>query len=221
MVCGLVNALSVIFTLPVQVPLAVGANVTLIVQLEPAATVPLFLQGVPLLASAKWPLTVMVPSVSGVFPVFVSVTVFAPLVVPTVCEAKVRLLALNVACGLITWAVSRTRCGLAAVLSVMVRVAVEAVGLKIFAVAKMPTKIGQLFPAGKTPGSFVNSGVQKVMSPYSPTALPGPVMLTLVMVIGVVPVLVRVMGWAATCPRCNVPKFRLDVESPIAFTVSV
>jgi hypothetical protein len=45
------------------------------------------------------------------------------------------------------------------------------------------------------------------------------VILTLEIVIGVVPVLVKVMGRAATCPRYNVPKFIIVVESPKAFTV--
>ena len=163
MICGLLSALSVIFTLPVRVPLAVGANVTLIVQLELAATVPL-LQVVPL-ASAKLPLTVGVPRVKGVFPVFVSVTVFGPLVVPTVCAGKARLPVLSVAFGLITWAVSCTRCGLAAVLSMILSMAVEAIGLKIFAEAKIPTKIGQLFPGGNIPGSFEKNDVQRLMLP--------------------------------------------------------
>jgi hypothetical protein len=90
--------LSVIFTLPVLFPFAVGLNVTLIEQLAPAATVTLLLQVVPLpLTRAKLPLTVRVPSVSGVFPVFVNITVLEALVVPTFCVAKLRLEALKLA----------------------------------------------------------------------------------------------------------------------------
>jgi hypothetical protein len=40
MLCGLPDALSAIATVPVRVPLAVGLNVTLIVQFPPAATEP-------------------------------------------------------------------------------------------------------------------------------------------------------------------------------------
>jgi hypothetical protein len=52
----------------------------------------LLLQVVPLpLTRAKLPLTVRVPRVSGVFPVFVNITVLEALVVPTFCVAKLRL----------------------------------------------------------------------------------------------------------------------------------
>jgi hypothetical protein len=43
--------------------------------------------------------------------------------------------------------------------------AVEAIGLKIFAEAKIPTKIGQLFPGGNIPGSFEKNDVQRLMLP--------------------------------------------------------
>ena len=188
--------MSAIFTLPVLFPFAVGLNVTLIAQLAPAATVPLLLQVVPLpLARAKFPLTVRVPRVSGVFPVFVKVTVLAALVVPTFCVAKLRLVALKLACGLITVRLRGINCGLPAALSVIVTVAVEAVGLKIFKESKKPTATVQAFPGCNVPGIDGIYGVQTVISPKSAMALPGVVIFTLEIVIGVVPVLVRVTNW--------------------------
>ncbi len=83
-------------TLPVRVPFAVGVNVTLITQLDPAATLSFPLQVVPL-ARAKLPLIVTLVKLSGVFPVFVSVTVLAALVVPTFCVEKLRLVGLKLA----------------------------------------------------------------------------------------------------------------------------
>jgi hypothetical protein len=196
---GLFSALSVIFTLPVLFPFAVGLNVTLIAQLAPAAIVPLLLQVVPLpLTIAKLPLSVRVPRVSGVFPVFVNVTVLAALVVPTFCVAKLRLLALKLACGLMTVRLRGINCGLPAALSVIAMVAVEAVGLKIFAEAKKPTAIVQVFPASNVPGIDGINGKQIVISAKSPSALPGVVIFMLEILIGVVPVLVKVTNWAPT-----------------------
>jgi hypothetical protein len=127
-----------------------------------------------------------------VFPVFVNVTVLAALVVLTFCVAKLRLIALKFACGLMTVTLSGINCGLPAALSVMAMVAVEAVGLKIFTEAKRPTAIVQVFPAANVPGMDGINGLQMVISPKSPTALPGVVTLMLEIVIGVVRVLVSV-----------------------------
>ena len=87
MICGLIIALSAIFTLPRRTPFPVGVNVTLIAQLVPGETVPPFKQVVPL-ARAKFPLTLRVPRFRLVVPVFVRVTDFAAVVVPTFCVAK-------------------------------------------------------------------------------------------------------------------------------------
>ena len=92
-------------------------------------------------AVAKLPLIVTLMPESAVVPVFVTITSFAALVVPVFCVPKFKLDAESDACGSITRAVMEMDYVLPAALSVMVRVAVEAVGLKIFAVAKMPTPI--------------------------------------------------------------------------------
>jgi len=81
MVWVLLGALSFRVTAPVRVPVAVGVNFTLIVQLAPAATV---LPQVPSPAKAKLPLIRKAPlKVSVAFPVLVSVTYLTALVVPT------------------------------------------------------------------------------------------------------------------------------------------
>src|SRR5437016_14500472 len=86
MVCGLPAMLSVIVTAPVRMPVAVGVNVTLMVQLAPAAT------DVPqVLVCMKSPLATMLVTLSAAFPVLFSVTDCAALVVPTSWFANVRL----------------------------------------------------------------------------------------------------------------------------------
>ena len=79
MVWGLLGALSVIVTVPVRVPAAVGLKVTLMVQLPPAATEP-----PQVLVWAKSPVAPMLVIVKAVLPVLVRVEVRAALVVPTV-----------------------------------------------------------------------------------------------------------------------------------------
>ena len=79
--------MSGIVSVPVLVPVAVGVKWMLIVQFAPGASdVP----QVPTPASAKSPLTVSPVKVSVVLPVFVTVTNWAELVVPTVWGAKVN-----------------------------------------------------------------------------------------------------------------------------------
>ena len=71
-------ALSLIVRAPVRLPIAVGVNVTFMVQLAPP--------GIPVpqvwLATPKSPLVAMEAILSGVFRLFVSVMTFAALVVP-------------------------------------------------------------------------------------------------------------------------------------------
>ena len=69
-----------IFTLPLFCPRVVGVNVTLNAQFAPGASVVALAH--PPDAIAKLPVTDRPESVSGVVPKFVSVTVFAALVVP-------------------------------------------------------------------------------------------------------------------------------------------
>ena len=89
-VWGLVEAASVIVAAPLIVPVAEGVNVTLRVQDALAAT--LAPHGVvPPEVTEKSPLPTKLVSVSAVEALFVTVSVCAALVVPTVCAAKVRL----------------------------------------------------------------------------------------------------------------------------------
>ena len=81
--CGLVLALSVSVRLPERLPVAVGVNVTLIVQLPPAPTGALVLQAVPLAATAKSPVTATLVKVRDAVPLLVTVTALAALVVPS------------------------------------------------------------------------------------------------------------------------------------------
>ena len=75
--CGLPDPLSVTVTEPCRVPTAVGVKVTLIEQLAPGASV------VPqVFVSAKSPEAVIPEIVSCAVPVFVSVVLWAGLVVP-------------------------------------------------------------------------------------------------------------------------------------------
>jgi len=75
------KALSVTVTVPFFEPFDVGVKVTLIKQFPFGARAVLCAQVVPV-ASAKLPLMLTVESVSCVVPGFVSVMVFAALVVP-------------------------------------------------------------------------------------------------------------------------------------------
>jgi len=86
-ICGELDALSVIEIEPVRVPVAVGVNVTVMVQL--AGEGPRVVGQ--LLVCAKSPVAgAMVSGVDAV-PVFFTVTVLPALVVPTVCDANVSL----------------------------------------------------------------------------------------------------------------------------------
>ena len=84
--CGLLEAESVRVSVPVRVPAPVGVKVTLMVQLTPAAK--LLPQ---LLVCEKSPLAVMELNVTAPAVSLVAVTVCAALLVPTFCDANVRL----------------------------------------------------------------------------------------------------------------------------------
>src|SRR5271165_484013 len=113
-------------------------------------------------------------------------------------------------------ALSVTDCGLPAALSVMTRLVV-AVAMKVF--AKTPVRIVQLFPAPNVPGQDEIQGSQLVISPKSPGAVP-PETLMLVILIAVFPVLVSVMGFAASWSKYMVPKFTAVVDIVSAETVA-
>src|SRR5215813_4585468 len=111
--------LSATLIVPVKVPVVVGVNVTLIVQAAPARS------EVPqLLVWPKFVLAVIDVIVSVVEPMFVNVTGWAGLVVPTVCEAKVRLPGASVTPDVTPVPSRLTSCGLLGALSVMERLAV-------------------------------------------------------------------------------------------------
>lgn len=125
--CGLVVALSAMLRVAVSSPVAVGVNVTPIVQLAFAAKVPVGLQGfVPLLASAKLlllsPVIEKLVKLTGPVPVFVTVTFCAGLVELTVCDAKVSDVGdtVTVAGPFTAVPVNVTVCGLPVALSVNV-----------------------------------------------------------------------------------------------------
>ena len=80
------EAESVSVSVPVRVPPAVGVKVTLTVQLAPAAR--LLPQ---LLLCEKSPLVVMELNVTAPAVSLVAVTVLAALLVPTFCDANVRV----------------------------------------------------------------------------------------------------------------------------------
>jgi hypothetical protein len=113
--CGLPAAESSIVTAPVRVPVAVGVNLTLILQLDPATS-----DEPHVVVSEKSPLTAMPVMISKALPVFVNVTVCALLVEPTLREAKCRLVEERFTIGAEPVPVRLIVCGLPAALSVTV-----------------------------------------------------------------------------------------------------
>lgn len=130
-VCGLPAALSLTLSAAVRVPLAVGLNVTLMLQLAPAP------KELPQLwVCAKSPTLVPVIAipliVKVLVPTLVSVTVIAGLVVPMATVPKFRLVGKSFA--VVAIPASNTCCGLPAALSVTLSAAVRvplAEGLKV------------------------------------------------------------------------------------------
>jgi hypothetical protein len=153
-VCGLPVAVSAMLSVATSSPMAVGVNVTPIVQLALAAKVPVGLHAFVPLASAK--LLLLVPvieklvKVTGPVPVLVTVTFCAGLVEFTGWEANVRLLGVTVTvpvAGPAPVPVKATVCGLPVTLSATFRVAVRvptAVGVN-------RTLIVQLAPIARLP----------------------------------------------------------------------
>lgn len=84
--CGLPEALSAIWTLPVRLPWAVGVKVTEIVQLTDTAT-----DELQVLVWAKSSETVMPEMASDWFPLLTNVIACAALVLPIASEVKLRL----------------------------------------------------------------------------------------------------------------------------------
>lgn len=141
-VCGLPVALSAISNVAVRVPAACGVNSTLIVQLAPAANVPVglhpaleFGSGTPK-SSASSPLVVNPAKFTGPLLVFVTVTLNGALVVVSACEPNAKLLGVTVTVAVpgVPVPVSVTVCGLPVPVSVNVIAPVRvpvAVGLNV------------------------------------------------------------------------------------------
>jgi hypothetical protein len=146
-VCGLPTALSATLNDPVLVPVAVGVNVTLMVQLALAPR--LVVQVV--VETLKSPVVEITMLFSATVCLLASVNTLAALVVPTFCAAYVAVAGVNVA-PLLPVPDSGTVCGLFEALSVIVRFPVRApscVGVKV-------SLIVQLFPtASVLPQGFV------------------------------------------------------------------
>src|SRR6202171_230700 len=130
-VCGLPVALSMMVKVPMRVPAIVGVNVTLIMQLAPAASD--VAGGVigqadaPVLVCAKSPDAAMEMIVRGPVPVLVSVPGCAALVVFSVWLPKVRLVGASITAGvgIAPVPLSPTLCELVLTLSVSCNVAVS------------------------------------------------------------------------------------------------
>ncbi len=153
--CGLPEALSVMLRVPVRVPDAVGVNVTLMVQLAPAAT-----ELPQVLVWAKSPLAETLVRFSEALPVLESVTDCAALVVPTVRLAKASEEAERLTTGAEAAApvpVRLTDCGLPEALSVILRPpdrVPEAVGVNVTLMvqfAPAATELPQLLVCAKSP----------------------------------------------------------------------
>ena len=122
-VCGLLFALSFTSRVAVRVPVAVGVNVTPMVQVDLAGTLPPQLLDGEAKSPGSAPENVTL-KVSAVLRLFFSVTLCAPLVVPTFCAANVIVVGVTVA-----WAipapVNDAVCGLFNAPSVTVSVPVS------------------------------------------------------------------------------------------------
>ena len=149
-VCGLPVALSVMVRLAVRLPVAVGAKVTLIAQLAPAAT-----ELPQVVVSAKSPLLAPVIAIlvtlNDTAPVLVNVTMRAALVVPTPWLPKLTLVGERLIAGVAPVPVRLTVCGLPLALSETVTLAVlvpTANGVKV-------TVMVQLVPAAREVGQVL------------------------------------------------------------------
>jgi hypothetical protein len=200
--------LSVMFKEAVRLPVAVGVNVTLIVQLP--------------LAASELPHVVVSPKSPGLapanamllmdratFPVLFSVKVWAPLVVPRFWLLKVRLVVVTPAMGALHVPVRFTVCGLPPALSVMLTEAVRlprATGVNVTLIVQLP------FTATEVPHVLV--------TPKLPASVPVAPMLVMAKL--VFPVLVRVTDCAAlVVPGFGLVKVRIPVERLTAGPVPV
>jgi hypothetical protein len=200
-VWGLPVELSVIVTEAVRVPVAVGAKVTLMVQLPPAGT------EVPqVLVTAKSPGlgpvgAITIPlMVSAALPWLVRVTGCTALIVPKVWLPKFRLVGVRLADGALPVPLRFTVWGLPAALSAMLSTAVRApraAGVKVTVIVQLPpaaTELPHVLVTAKSPG----------FAPVAPI---------LVIVKLAFPVLVRVTACGgALVPTAKLPNVRVVME---------
>ena len=190
--------MSVMVSVPVREPLAVGVNVTPIVQFAPAATAEPTAQVVPLAATRKSPPAAIEVKFKASLPLFVTVTAAAALVAPTNWPPKATLDLDKVAVGPRPVPLSVTLCGLPGELSDMSNAPVRvpgAAGVNVTVGAQLP-------PGARVPQGFVAT----VKSPV----VTSPVIVTEVVVLP----LATVTGRAALIsPTGCVPK--LTVASPV------
>jgi hypothetical protein len=130
-------ALSVIVTAPVRVPVAVGVNLTLILQLDLTVT-----DEPHVLVRENSPRAAMILIFSAAVPVFLNVILCHGLVVPTVCEPKLKYVDDRLTTGAVPMPVRWTVCGLPLALSVMVIAPVRvpvAVGVNVTLMVQVPS----------------------------------------------------------------------------------
>jgi hypothetical protein len=125
-------------SVPVRVPKTVGENITVTVQLFPAA-----INDVHVVVSAKSPEIDTPLLVTDVVPVFLTVTAIPPLVVPVACCENVRLVGetVTVPPATVPVSVSVTTCGLFKAESANVNVPLanpDAVGVNVTPTVQVP-----------------------------------------------------------------------------------
>jgi hypothetical protein len=201
--CGLSAASSVIDTLAPRLPVALGLNVTLRVQVAPAASVS-GASGQSLLwakSAAFVPETPIPVIVSGAEPEFLSVDVCEPLVVPISCPPKARLVGVSVTAGAWPEPLSAMFCGLPDASSVTATLAARlppAPGVNVAEIVQDP-------PAASVEGAIGQS------FDCAKSAALAPVTAMLLMVSAALPVFVSVEVCAALVePIGRAPKSRLE-----------
>src|SRR5207302_1103561 len=153
-ICGLARASSVGDSVPVRAPDAVRVEVTLMVQVPPAAKVAgrVGQALAPVLVAAKSLEAANELIVKAAAPVFVSVTVIGALVVASSWLPKSRLVGANPTPGAVPFPLRENICGLppasSASDSVPVR-APEAVGVKVTLMVQFPPPYTTLFRSGQ------------------------------------------------------------------------
>lgn len=160
MVCTPLPALSLMVTVPLRVPVAVGVKVTVSEQLAPAAKVPLVLPAaMQVLLCAKSVTVLAMPEIFKVaLPLLLSVTLCDTLVVPTAWEAKFRLAGERLATGPIPVPVTRIICGLPPPLSFTFSVELTVPAF----IGANPMLMVQLAPAVTVP-DLLPDGIQIVV----------------------------------------------------------